>query len=176
MLQGRLPISLINPTILHNVLRNVSLHLPPNYELVAGTKLQDMDLYYDLVKIAMIGNSRNIKMIMRVPLKSADQQFSIYKLIVLPTRISMEKCFRYKLHFSYFGLAFSQREYILLKAEDLQRCTTGSIVICPANIALFDSQLLTCAASSMEVSDCFGWTLHPILQTKSEWNRIATTC
>ena len=95
----------------------------------------------------MVGDSHNMKLVMSVPLITAEQRFSIYKVIVWPTRISKDKFIRYKLDFAYFGLAFSQRDYILLKAEDMQRCTTGSIQICPAKIALFDYQVLTCMAS-----------------------------
>ena len=36
---------------------------------------------------------------------------------------------------------------MLLKAKDLERCNTGSIQICPAEMALFDSQVLTCMSS-----------------------------
>jgi len=36
---GKLPISFVNPTTLHNILRNVSLQLPENFELIAGTRI-----------------------------------------------------------------------------------------------------------------------------------------
>jgi len=47
VLQGKLPINVIDPTTLHNILRNVSLHLPENYELIAGNKLESIHLYGD---------------------------------------------------------------------------------------------------------------------------------
>jgi hypothetical protein len=31
LLQGRLPVSIVNPTTLHGILQNVSLHLAENY-------------------------------------------------------------------------------------------------------------------------------------------------
>ena len=48
VLQGKLPIRLISPT-LQGVLRNVSLQLPEGYELILGTKLDKMYLYYEVV-------------------------------------------------------------------------------------------------------------------------------
>jgi len=42
---GKLPIGFINPTTLYNILRNVSLHLPENFELVAGVKIENINLY-----------------------------------------------------------------------------------------------------------------------------------
>jgi hypothetical protein len=65
-LQGKLPINLISPTTLQGILRNVSLQLPEGYELVVGTKLDKMYLYYELVQVAVIGNVHSMKLI--VPL------------------------------------------------------------------------------------------------------------
>jgi 3-polyprenyl-4-hydroxybenzoate decarboxylase len=92
-----------------------------------------------LVKVAIVGNSHGIRMVMHISLRTADQQFSLYKLIVLPTQISKDKFIKYYPDFLYFWLSFSQRDYILMKTEGLQRCTTGGVVVCPVNVALFDS-------------------------------------
>ena len=42
MIQGKLPVKLINPTTLHNILRNVSLHLTEGYELILGTQMKNI--------------------------------------------------------------------------------------------------------------------------------------
>ena len=97
--------------------------------------------------LQIVGGSHNMKLVMSVPLKTPEQRFSVYKVIVWPTRISINKFIRYKLNFAYFGLSFSQRDYILLKVEGMRKYTTGSKTICPADMALFDSQVLTCMAS-----------------------------
>jgi len=54
---GKLPVLLINLAVLHNILRNVSLHLTENYELIAGTKAENINLCYEIVKITVIGNT-----------------------------------------------------------------------------------------------------------------------
>ena len=102
VLQGRLPISMINPAFLRDLLRNVSLHLPSNYELAGGIKLEVMHLYYDLIKVAMIGYRPTMRLVLSVPLMTAEQRFSIYKVIVWPTRILKDKFIKYKLDFDYF--------------------------------------------------------------------------
>jgi len=48
VLQGKLPISLISPTTLQGILRNVSLQL-----LIVGTKSDKMYLYYELVQVSV---------------------------------------------------------------------------------------------------------------------------
>jgi hypothetical protein len=47
-LSGKLPITIIGPNVLHSILRNISLCLPENYELIAGTKFDDIHVYYEL--------------------------------------------------------------------------------------------------------------------------------
>jgi len=67
VLQGKLPMNLINPTILQNILRNISTHLPEGYELLASHRSDNIYLYYELVSVALIGNSHGIKIIINVP-------------------------------------------------------------------------------------------------------------
>ena len=45
VLQGKLPISLINLATLQGILRNMSLQLPEGYELIVGTKTDKTYLY-----------------------------------------------------------------------------------------------------------------------------------
>jgi len=53
-IQGRLPIKLVNPVSLQNILRNVTFRLPEGYELIAGTNLVTIHLYYDLVRVSVV--------------------------------------------------------------------------------------------------------------------------
>ena len=39
---GKLPLSLVSPSTLLNIFKNISLHLPEGYELITGTKLKDL--------------------------------------------------------------------------------------------------------------------------------------
>jgi hypothetical protein len=48
---GKLPVTLISPSTLQSILRNISLHLSENYELVAGTQWENIHLYYGLIKV-----------------------------------------------------------------------------------------------------------------------------
>jgi hypothetical protein len=53
---GKLPVNLLSPTTMHNISQTVSFHLPECYELLAGTRAENAHLYYDLVKVAVIGD------------------------------------------------------------------------------------------------------------------------
>ena len=91
----------------------------------------------------MLGNVHGIKLVMSIPLKTADQLFTLYKIVPLPSRISQETSVKYSLEYSYFVLASSQRDYLLLTEADLSHCSMGSIIICPNNVALYDVQVVT---------------------------------
>jgi len=85
-LLGKLPVNLVTPVTLHRILTDISLNLPENYELVAGTKIQDVHTYYELVKVALVGNAHGVQLVIRVPLKTAAQSFSLFKIVIFPMR------------------------------------------------------------------------------------------
>jgi len=111
---GKLPISFINPTTLYNILRDVTLQLPENFELVAGTRIKNINLYCKLVTEAVIGNTHRIKLFMNVLLKTADSYFEVFKIIALLTKLSNDKFIRYQVDFPYFALNYNQHDYALL--------------------------------------------------------------
>jgi len=53
VIQFSLSISLINPTVLLNILKNVSLQLPSGHELIAGIRAESIHLHYELVKASV---------------------------------------------------------------------------------------------------------------------------
>jgi len=69
---------------------------------------------------------------MSVPLKTAAQLFTIFKILVFPMRLSPDTLLKYQLDYHYFELAVDQRDYTLFTEADLQLCTTSSVTICPA--------------------------------------------
>jgi hypothetical protein len=84
VLHGKLLLSLVSPSVLQRTLRDVSLHLPENYDLAAGAKLQIVLEYYQLVKVAFIGDPHSLNIVMNIPMRTAEQQFTLYKFSVLP--------------------------------------------------------------------------------------------
>jgi hypothetical protein len=85
-ISGSLSMKLISPSSLQSILRNITLHLPEGYELIAGTRTEDMHQYYKLSEVSIVANSHCIKLIIHIPLKSIDLSFTLYKITVLPER------------------------------------------------------------------------------------------
>jgi hypothetical protein len=121
-IQGTLSIKLINPVVLQNILRNVTLHLPQGYELIAGISIQDIHSYYDLATVSVIANVHCINIVLRIPLKSANRYFALFKIVTLPTYITSDQFAQYRINYAHFGLQHSQLGCILLSEASCNRC------------------------------------------------------
>ena len=84
---------------------------------------------------------------MYVPIKTANQHFTVYRIIGLPNRIGKDKFVLYQIDFPYFAIGSSQRYYVLLTDTELQRCTTSTVTVCPVSTAFYDIQTATCPLS-----------------------------
>jgi hypothetical protein len=103
-ISGKPPINFITPTGLLGILKNVFLQLPGGYELIAGIRNQNVHLYYELIKTSIVANPLSIKLMLHVPLKSKEQSFTLYKIIILPERISFGKFMQNLVDQAYVGL------------------------------------------------------------------------
>jgi hypothetical protein len=104
-------------------------------------------LYYDTIKTAIIGHSHHIKIILDIPLKPANRQFLLYKILTLPIQILNGMFVQYIPEFSYFGIDHIQRSYILFTEVEFSCWTQNSIAMCPADTAVHITQVITCASS-----------------------------
>jgi len=77
-ISGSLSMKLISPSSLQSILRNITLNLPEGYELIAGTRTENIHQYYKLSKVSVVPNFHCIKRIVHIPLKSAVHSFTRY--------------------------------------------------------------------------------------------------
>jgi len=69
-LSGKLPITNVGPNVLYSILRNISLCLSENYELISGTKFDNIHLHYELINVTVVYTAHSIKLILEVTLKT----------------------------------------------------------------------------------------------------------
>ena len=67
--------------------------MPEGYELIAGTRTEDIHQYYKLSKVSIVANFHCMNLTMHIPLKSVNHSFPLYKIINLSERISPESLF-----------------------------------------------------------------------------------
>ena len=49
------------------------------FELIAGTRIQNIYLYYKLISVTVMGDTHGIKLFINVPLKTAESYFTFFK-------------------------------------------------------------------------------------------------
>jgi hypothetical protein len=123
------------------------LRLPEGYELIAGTTVENIHLYYDLTAVSIVANTHCINLLLHITLKSANCHFTLFKVITLPTLISPNKFAQYIVDYSYFGLQISQHANLMLTETDYSHSKKGSITICPADTTVYSAQTVTCLYS-----------------------------
>ena len=110
----------------------------------------------------MIATTHCIHSILNVPLQTADHHYTFFRIITLHIHATSDKFVQYSVDHAYFGIQHSQQTYLLLTKACFNRYNKGSIVICPADIAVFDSQTNTCESSLFIKAG----VTHPLCQRK----------
>jgi len=130
-----LPISLVTPGTLHTILTARQL----------------------LISEGRLNRQRTWRSIsVECPLEDSRAAILLTQNSCFPMRLSPDTFLNYQLDYHYCGLAVDQRDFTLLTEADLQRCTTSSVTICPAEVPLYPSQVLTCDVSLFfQSSDSF---------------------
>ena len=111
-IQGKLSIEVVIPVVLQSILRNVSLQLPQKFQRLAGTHINDIHLYYELIKVSVIANAHCVHLILSVPLQSADRHYTLFRIITLPIRVTSDKFIQYCVDYTYFGLERNEQNYL----------------------------------------------------------------
>ena len=85
-----------------------------------------------------------VKVIIRIPLESANHHFTLCKITTLAKRITFDKSVKYSVEHAYLGIHNNQRDYILFSETDFSKCNKGDIVIYPADMTIYSAQRLNC--------------------------------
>jgi hypothetical protein len=67
---GKIPINLISPATLCDILENVTLMFPENFELFAAIKFSNLYLYYEMVEAIILADVHSFKVVLNVQLNT----------------------------------------------------------------------------------------------------------
>jgi hypothetical protein len=84
---------------------------------------------------------------MIVPLKTMNVQFTLYRVAVLPVRIYNNSFVQLEVQKDYFGIDVLQRHYLTLTKVDFVKCRGKDFYICPADYAIYSTEINSCALS-----------------------------
>jgi hypothetical protein len=133
--------------MLRDMLQNVSLVLPGGYDLIVSLRPNNVFMHYEMVQAVMLADLHSLKLAMMVPLKTMNVQFTLYRMAVLPTRIFNNSFVQFEIEKDYFGIDILQKRYLTLTEMDLVKCRGKDILFCPADHAVYSTEINSCALS-----------------------------
>jgi hypothetical protein len=79
-------------------------------------------MYYEMIQAAMLADLHSYKLLIIVPLKTMNVQFTLYRMAVLPVRLFNNSFVQFEVEKDYFGIDVLQRHYLTLTEVDLVKC------------------------------------------------------
>jgi hypothetical protein len=144
---GKIPLNLISPSMSRDMLKNVTLALPWGYDLIVSLRPNNVFMHYEIIQAVMLADLHNFKLVLIVPLKTINVQFTLYRVAVYSTRIFNNSFVQFVIEKDYFGIDILQRCYLTLTEWDLVKCRGKAILICPAYHAVYSTEIDSCALS-----------------------------
>ena len=83
---------------------------------------QTVYLYYGVIEAIMLVDVHSFKLVLSVPLKTVNRLYELYKMVVLPTRISDNAYVQFEIGYDYFGINLLQRIYLTMTEVDVLKC------------------------------------------------------
>jgi hypothetical protein len=144
---GKIPVNIISPSILQNILKNISLNLHEGYELIMGSNTCDTERYYEFVHAAMVTNPQGFMLILSIPIKNVYRQFELFRLYNFPTEVINGTFVKFNVETHYLAIYTLQRTYLLLSEYELSQCPGRELKICAAKHTVYSAEVKTCALS-----------------------------
>jgi len=145
-IQGNISVKLVDSATLQSILRNVTLHLPDGYELIVGTRTENVHRYYQIAKVSVLTTAPCIKLT-KHSTESCQSTLHFIQNNYLDRAYNFRQVFQYSVNYPYLGVQTSQRDYIQFSEADLSRCSKSYVIVWPANIAVCSEQRPTCKFS-----------------------------
>jgi hypothetical protein len=142
---GKLSPSTITPRNLRDLLLDIKTQLPSRLSL-PGDPVNDLWYFYRSLTCNTILEDNMILVVIVVPLLDSNGKFEIYKIHNLPIPMSHEKLkstmvAQYEIEASAIAVNTERTKYVLLTAEELDRCTKPLIGFCSLKSAVYHINL-----------------------------------
>jgi len=132
---GHLSPSVISPTNLKQLLKEISDRLPRYLELF-GNPNKDMWFFYRFLTCTTILYDDKILTVILIPLLDANNKFEIYRTYNLPLPMKsnnpklLTMVAKYEIDVEYFAVNAERSKYILFKKNEVEKCTDPFIKFC----------------------------------------------
>jgi hypothetical protein len=86
---GKVPINLISPKLLGEIITSVTLGLPEGYELAAGTRTDSLTWYYQTLQTVLLTDAHGLLIVILIPVKDVNRHFELFKVYNFPVHLLM---------------------------------------------------------------------------------------
>jgi hypothetical protein len=134
---GKLSSVLINPYNLSVILQQVSLQLPAGLSMLTGLTVEEMYVYYTVAEVHAVATSKNIRLLIDIPLKATDRYFELYQVHSLPFfHKGIRKFMMIDEMFVYLAVAESRQFFAIFSPYLLSKCKQEIYTVCPSDVVL----------------------------------------
>ena len=132
---GHLSPSVITPTNLKQLLKEISDKLPRYLELF-GNPNEDMWFFYRFLTCTTILYDDKILTVILIPLLDANNRFEIYRTYNLPLPMKsnnpklLAMVAKYDIDVEYFAVNAERSKYVLFKDDEIEKCTDPFTKFC----------------------------------------------
>jgi hypothetical protein len=141
---GKVPLNLIGPKVLREMLKSVAMILPEGYELIAGVSPNNIFLYYEMIQAMMLVDAHRLNLVLYVPLKTVNRHFELFKIAVFSTSIFNNTYARFVVEKEYLAINSLQRTYFTMSSSEISQCKGKHVMICPASQAVYTMEVDSC--------------------------------
>jgi hypothetical protein len=113
------------------------MQLPEGLSMLTGLTVEDMYVYYTVATVHAVATSKNIRLLIDIPLKAADRYFELYQVHSLPFfHKDIGKFVMIDEAFTYLAVAEGRQFFALITPYTLTKCTQELYTMCPSDIVL----------------------------------------
>jgi hypothetical protein len=146
-LLGKLPVNIVSPTVLQNILRNVTLSLPENYALAVDSDSKGLGWYYSYVQTALISTTNGFLLVLAVPIRDVYRRYELFKLYNFPREVTNGTFLSYNVEKNYLAVQALHHNFVLLSDEELAKCPGREPQICAVTEAVYGPVIKSCVVS-----------------------------
>jgi hypothetical protein len=101
-------------------LQQVILKLPQDVSLIAGFTIENIYIYYEVAKVQAYATTTAIRLVVRIPLRGADQVMNTFKSVPLPVYSEvLRRHVQMEPETLYLAVTENGQYYSLLTTSDL---------------------------------------------------------
>jgi hypothetical protein len=146
-LLNKLPVNIISPVMLGNILRNVSLTLPEAYALAVDPTPQGLMWFYQNVQSSLITTLHGFLVVLAVPIKDVYRQYDLYKLYSFPREVANGTFVQYNVEREFLAIQRLHHTYVLFSEEELFKCPGRQPKICAVTQPIYGPEIKSCVLS-----------------------------